>query len=398
MRILISSESYWPNLDGGAVFEHWLVHELIREGHEVCVVAPGDSLKSSEEKDGDSIIYRTSSGPLPLSDNYKVSYRAMPTASKAIDDFHPDVIHINTMALTGSALLKLAKKSDIPIVATNHLMPENVFMSLPSFIKDSKALEEKFWSKLVDFHNKFDAVTSPTPSATRLLREHGLVKPLYDISNGIDVAKFSPLPDSRKKAVRSQQLKRFKIPGRYVLYLGRVNAEKRIDMLIDSFARICDETDADLVIAGSGNRENELKQQAKSLKISERVHFLGRVSDEEKVALYQCAELFAITSPAELQSIVTLEAMACGLPLVTVDVVALSELCHDKKNGFLVDLDDNQACANAMLVILNDDNIRKRFGKYSRDFVKNHHDSRLTLAKFTKLYDSSIRGKFPNNL
>jgi len=384
MRILISSESYWPNKDGGAVFEHWLAHRLIDDGHQVAIVAPGRHPKAYCETEGASTIWRTPSVRLPLNDAYKITYRAMPTVARAVREFCPDVIHINTMWLTGASLLKMARRQRIPIVATNHLMPENVLLSLPRALRDSGWLRQKFWRLLARWHDKFDAVTSPTPSATALLRAHGLTRPLYDISNGVDTSYYTPSTTQSSTP--------------YVLYYGRVNKEKRLDMLVRSFAGIAGQTTADLMIAGDGNALDDLRQLVTGLGMADRIHLLGFVSDDQKLALARGARLFAITSPAELQSIVCLEAMACGLPIVAVDVAALAELCHDGCNGYLVALDDDEACGQAMLRILDDDELRDRFGRYSREFVVANHSPEVTLRKFTELYRAALGGVFPPEL
>ncbi len=385
MRILLSSESYWPNNDGGAVFERRLVHQLIAAGHQVAIVAPGTSWLSSVEKDGESVIYRTTSGPLPLNKDYKVSYNAYPQVVKALKEFKPDIIHVHTMALTGATLLKQAKKRHTPIVATNHLMPENVLMSLPGFVMNSETIRRRFWREIVKFHNKFLAVSVPTESAAVLLRQYHLKRPLAVISNGVNVHYFSPTKKSD-----DPELERFNLPKHYFLYLGRVNAEKRIDMLIRSFAR-AKTPRLELVIAGTGNRLSALEKLASDLGISDKVHFIGRVTEEEKRALYRQAEFFAITSPAELQSIVTLEAAACGLPIIAVDIVALRELCHDKKNGFLVTLDDEAACARAIESLHKDEALRKKFGLYSRKLIVENHSEEATLEQYVDFYKKALK-------
>ena len=387
MRILMSSESYWPNNDGGAVFERRLVHQLLAAGHQVAFVAPGQKWQAHTERDGDHdyIIYRTVSGPLPLNKDYKISYYAYSQALRAVKEFNPDIIHVHTMALAGAALLRVAKKYHIPIVATNHLMPENVLMSFPSVVMNSKFVAVRFWKTIVRFHNKFLAVSVPTESAAEPLRQYGLKRPLVAISNGVNVHYYHP---ATKKI--DPLLDRFDVPKNYFIYLGRVNAEKRIDMLIKSFA-LADVPGLDLVIAGTGNRSAALEKLASDLGILDRVHFVGRVTDDEKVALYQHAEFYAITSPAELQSIAALEAAACGLPLLAVDIVALKELCHDGKNGYLVELDDNQGCANAIEKLHTDDTMRKKFGDYSRNLVVNFHSEEATLEQYLAFYELGIK-------
>jgi len=327
--------------------------------------------------------------PLPLNTAYHITWLAMPTVRRALREFRPDVIHVNTMWLTGASLLKQARRWGIPKVATNHLMPENVLMSLPRLLRDASWLRDKFWRVLTRWHNKFDAVTSPTPTATKLLADHGLIRPLYDISNGVDTDYYHP-------GVANVAWLPPKVP--YVLYFGRVNKEKRLDMLVRSFGLIADQTPAHLVIAGAGNATEDLAKLITQLKLSSRVHMPGLVDDETKLALAQGAQLFAITSPAELQSIVCLEAMACGQPIVAVNVAALVELCHDGENGYLVNLDDNQACANAILSILSDPQTRQRFGQFSRDFVVKYHSCAATERKFTELYGCAVRRAFPASL
>jgi len=387
---MISSESYWPNKDGGAVFEHWLAHRLADVGHQVAVVAPGRRLLARVETDGDTTIYRTPSVVLPLNPSYKITYRAMPTVRAAVEQFRPDVVHVNTMWLTGASLLKVARRKGIPIVATNHLMPENVLLSLPAALRQSAWLTNWFWRLLARWHNQFDAVTSPTPSATALLGQHGLSCPLLDISNGVDTLAYAPAVTSPP---RPALLDRFQVANDFVLYFGRVNKEKRLDQLVEAFAQVAKTTAADLVIAGTGNAVADLGRLVASLGLTHRVHLVGFISDEDKLALAQGARLFAITSPAELQSIVCLEAMATGLPIVAVDATALGELCRDGRNGYLVRPGDTQGCADAICKVLGDDGLRQRFGQESRDFVVANHSCDATYQRFVRLYEDAIDGR-----
>lgn len=396
MKILLSSESYWPNHDGGAIFERRLVHQLIDAGHTVSVIVPGKYARSYEEDDGQSHIYRTPSVRLPLNKDYKITYYAHSQVVKALSEFQPDIIHIHTIGVLASTLLKQAKKRHIPVVATNHIMPENFLMSLPKAVMDSSFVNKQFWKSLVKFHDRFLAVSTPTQTAADLLKANGLKAPLHAISNGVDTDYFMP---AEVKHGKNKELARFALPKRYFIYLGRVNAEKRIDMLLRSFALV-DQPELSLVIAGTGNRSDELKRLARQLGINKRVHFLGRVSEAEKRALFQHAEFFAITSPAELQSIVTLEAEACGLPVIAVDVAALRELCHDKKNGFLVELDDTKGCAGAIKTLAEDEMLRAKFGEYSRKLVLTEHSQENTLRRYIEFYEEGLKaaGKKPHLL
>lgn len=296
------------------------------------------------------------------------------------------------MGPLGFYLLWRAKRDKIPIVATNHLMPENVLMSLPAFLKNSRYVHLFFWRLIVWFHNRFLEVTSPTPSAVELLTKHGLKRPVSAISNGIDTSLYTP--KTTEKSANDPTIARFQIKNPYVIYLGRVNAEKRIDHLIDGFALLAKKhEDIDLVIAGTGNRSEQLKEQAEKHGLSSRIHFTGRVTDEEKIALLQNALLYAITSPAELQSIAALEAMACGLPIVAVDIAALHELCHDGENGYLVPSGDADALETALGTLVSSPSRLAEFGEASRKIVVSKHSHDSTFQQFMALYERTSTGK-----
>ncbi len=391
MKILISSESYWPNKDGGAIFEHRLVHDLIKDGHEVAVLVPGSRWRSYIEEDGKSLIYRVASVPLLFNrDGYRISYYARAQVQRALDEFRPDIIHINTMALTGISLARHAKKRTIPMIATNHLMPENVLMSLGQ-LQHVRLVKKLFWKIIVRFHEQFALVTSPTQTAVNLLHKYGLRRPLETVSNGIDTERYRPT--TTKKSLTT--IKKYGIGAHgYILYLGRVNAEKRLDLLLDSFAiTLKSIPEAHLVIAGKGNRLDALRDYAKAKDIAKNVTFTGLVSDEEKLNLYQQAKMYAISSPAELQSITTLEAMACALPIVAVDKIALKELCHDQENGYLVPFGDKKAFAIALESLWKNQILAGEYGKKSREIVLKHHSSDSTKRAFERIYERVVSSK-----
>jgi len=126
--------------------------------------------------------------------------------------------------------------------------------------------------------------------------------------------------------------------------------------------------------------------------LSSYVTFTGRVSDEDKIALEHVGVLYAITSPAELQSIATLEAMACGKPIVAVDAGALAELCHDGENGYLFSLDDSDEMAEKLVKILEDEKLQELFSKESLKIAQKH-DLEFTLKEFEALYNRTIMYK-----
>ena len=147
-----------------------------------------------------------------------------------------------------------------------------------------------------------------------------------------------------------------------------------------------------MMIVGSGvDLENE-KQIAKDLGIDEHVTFTGRVPEEDKADLHRVGRLFAVASPAELQCIAALEAMASAQPIVAVSAGALSELCHDGENGYLFPLDDYNVAAQNIKKILDNDELHDKFANESLAIAKTH-DLSNTLDRFVELYDEMILKK-----
>src|SRR6185437_13384460 len=109
--------------------------------------------------------------------------------------------------------------------------------------------------------------------------------------------------------------------------------EKRINVLLDAIPKL--EVPVHVALVGTGPMEIELREQAERLHIMDRVSFLGFVRDDDLLELRRSAAIFAIPSEADLQSLSTLEAMACGLPVVAADAYALPELVHHEENGFV---------------------------------------------------------------
>lgn len=384
MKILFATDSYWPNADGGALFERRLVQGLIKHGHDVNVWAAGPKLRSFEEKDGKSTIYREKSIRLIFNWRYRISFWTLFSGRRIIKQFRPDMIHIHNFAGIGISALLWAKHYKIPVLATNHFMPENFTLNarLPGKRRFSKWL---VWHYLVFWHNRASYVTSPTPTAVELLQAHGLKTPAQAVSNGIDTQKFQPRPP--KQALRQKYgIKK----GPAILYLGRLDGEKRIDVIIKALPQLKHQT-AQLIIAGTGKARPELETLTAQLELTDRVHFTGFIDEADKPGLYNLAKLFAISSPAELQSIVLLEAMSSALPVVAVDVAALKELCRDGTNGYLFPEDNSAALAQHIDTLLSDSVKAERFGHASRAIAVKEHSNEATVQTYESLYNRLIK-------
>ena len=385
MNILLVTESYWPNADGGALFERRLALGLADKGHAVSIWAPAKNFSNYIEKDGKTIIYRERAITLLFNRKYKVSFWPAIRTKKIFETTKPDVIHIHNPSLLGLTAQRYARKHGIPIVATNHLMPENILLNLKGTKIIYNTLYKLVWRYLVWFHNRCDYVTSPTPTATDFLKKFGVKKPLQPVSNGIDLSVFKPGLDA------SSLRAKYKLPDLPILlYLGRVDGEKRLDIILRAMPEVLKNTKCHLMIVGFGKEMDSLKHLADTLNITQHITFTGYIDEDDKPLFYNLCDMFVISSPAELQSIVTLEAMATSKPVVAVDVAALKELVHDGENGYLFAENSHQELAKRIIDLLRDDVRRTSFGKESLEIVTKHHSTQVMFDAYESIYNQLV--------
>jgi glycosyltransferase involved in cell wall biosynthesis len=151
---------------------------------------------------------------------------------------------------------------------------------------------------------------------------------------------------------------RYRLAGRYLLYVGGLNDRKNIARLLEAYARVCQyHPDVTLVIAGKRQWQTAgIEQTFQRLQLDDRVLFTGYVDDADLPALYSAAEAFVFPSLYEGFGLPPLEAMACGVPVITSNVSSLPEVVGDA--ALLVDPLDVNALANALTRVLTDTQLR----------------------------------------
>lgn len=158
-------------------------------------------------------------------------------------------------------------------------------------------------------------------------------------------------------------------PSPLFVYLGRLKRYKRVDLIIQAFARLGDPR-ARLEIAGGGDYRPALERLAESLDLGDRVRFLGRISEDEKLALMRRAWALAFTSPKEGWGITNLEAAACGTPVIASNSPGIRESVRDGETGYLVPHGDVEALKGAMARIAASPDLVEALGAAGRRFAE----------------------------
>ncbi|MFI7111239.1 glycosyltransferase [Nonomuraea sp. NPDC050227] len=381
-RVLISTDTYPPDVNGAAYFTHRLATGLAARGNEVHVVCQSEAGPASADVVDGVIVHRLRSAPLLVHPTMRVT---VPTRlDRLVADIDPDVLHTQGHFVVGRAAIAAARRRGVPVVATNHFMPDNLFQ----FGHVPEALRARAgrlaWRDFSRVFKRADHITTPTPLAAKLLSDQGFSRDVEAVSCGIDLARFHPHAEPKSWARR-----RFALPDRpTALFVGRLDEEKHLDELIRALPLVLNETDAQVAFVGRGNQRMELEKLAKRIGVGDRVFFVGFVPDESMPQAFAAADVFAMPGVAELQSIATLEAMASGLPVVAADAMALPHLVNG--NGYLYQPGDVVALARHLTAVLTDDDLRARLGNASRTLALTH-DDQVSLARFEQIYDEVTR-------
>jgi glycosyltransferase involved in cell wall biosynthesis len=234
-----------------------------------------------------------------------------------------------------------------------HLFGATAFQELPTPLAAAVWLAERPLG--IAYRNvPFEAISESTRGDLEARGIPGTsVQVIYP---GIDTTRYTPDPSLRS-------------PAPSFAYLGRLKRYKGVHVVIQAFARLAHPT-ATLEIAGAGDYRPALERLARSLDLHNRVRFLGRIPEAEKLALLRRAWALAFASPKEGWGITNLEAAACGTPVVASDSPGIRESVRNGETGYLVPHGDVGAMAQAMRAIAESSALVRRLGDRARRFAE----------------------------
>ncbi|MBR0415768.1 glycosyltransferase [Candidatus Saccharibacteria bacterium] len=414
MKIAIASDIYYPMTNGVAVFSHNLALGLVKRGHEVMVIAPSfDGKYHVDNEGGVKTVHLTSAKfpfypdqinevperkeflglPMPrLTYKNGIWWSVKPYVEikKVLDEFQPDVIHLQTAETIALAIMRYVRKNDIPLVTTGHAYPDNVTGQFKFLKPVKKPVDAAVRAYMASFLKHSEYATMPTEMAIGDLipknRKRFKVS-VEALSNGVDLSQFKP----GKPSVQIVKELQLDLNKPRVIYVGRVDPEKSIEKVVEAFSLALKKVpDAELLIVGDGIAKPELEKLVREKGIEDKVKFPGRIMPPKLQEVYRTGMLFATASKTETQGIVLIEAAATGLPLVAVDAGAVRELCQNRKNGLLCRPDNVRQMARAMVKILSDKKLQEQYGAGSLDIAKKH-DINHTLSRFEEIYQIAIQ-------
>ena len=195
------------------------------------------------------------------------------------------------------------------------------------------------------------------------------------VRNGVDLTVFSP------EGARADLG-----PGRWIVFIGRHDSQKRIDTLLRAFARLAARVpDARLASAGKGPEEPRLRALARELGIEGRVRFLGERRDVPD--LLRAASVFVLPSAAEGLPNALLEALAVGVPSVVTDIPGTDEVVQRDREALMVPVGDEAALASALERLLTDRALAEQLARAGRELVLREFDMERVVEGHVELFE-----------
>jgi glycosyltransferase involved in cell wall biosynthesis len=235
-------------------------------------------------------------------------------------------------------------------VGTNHFMPENLAAYIPLISRIKPLYNWILWHWMRFTFDHLDAVAVPSRIAAHILEMNSVRPPVCTISCGANTGIFHPIPHVDRVEWRKKY--GIDVDKKIFFFVGRVDREKRLDVLLQA-AVLLNRADFQIVIAGNGAHLKFLKKMTRKLGLTDRVLFTGFVPDEDLPSVFNSIDVFVMPSEAELLSIATIQAMACGRPVMAAQAVALPELVTNQENGLLFQPGGAGDAARSMTFFLN---------------------------------------------
>jgi 1,2-diacylglycerol 3-alpha-glucosyltransferase len=387
MRIMIASSTFAPAKNGQAVFTTNLAEGLAGLGHKVMVVVDSDHNQESHDFYNGVEVVELSSISVNIFHS-AVHFSPFPGSEirRLFNTFHPEIVHIQDHFPICRAAIHEARKHGVKVVGSNHFIPENAAPYIPLLSKLEPVFNWVLWKWMLDAYNHVDVVSAQSKAAGSLIQLQGLKKPILPISCGLDLQFFHPGVEFDRQVYRERY--GIDLQKKAFLFLGRIDGEKRIDLLLQAMQRVSRD-DIQMVIAGKGRAEESLHRMAADMQRMRKVLFTGFIPAEDIPGLMNCVDVFIMPSEAELLSISTLEAMACGLPVLLADALALPELVRNDENGYIFKPGDVQDLVRYINLIADQPERWKSMGMVSCEIALSHSLD-LTVQKFETLYSQLI--------
>lgn len=282
---------------------------------------------------GDPHIIRCFSLPLPGARPYRFEVPQLDmTFHKRLQAIPFDIVHAHSPFMSGHLALDIARKRNIPLVATFHSKYRDDFSRYISM----ETILDAIIRNLVKFYEKADMVWVPNEASGGTLRDYGYAGTYEVMPSGVDILPPGP-EEVEQLRRRAADISRVPEGTKILLYVGQIAWKKNLKLILDALDVLHKKrTDFRVLFVGEGADESKIRKKIWDYGLEQYVQLLGKITDREDIrALYQAAYLFLFPSLYDTAGLVVAEAAACQLPSVVIQGAHAAQGIKDGENGFL---------------------------------------------------------------
>jgi 1,2-diacylglycerol 3-alpha-glucosyltransferase len=363
------NDSYFPIMDGVGMTAHNYAYWMNMKHGESSLVAP--SAKDYKDR-VDYKVIRFKSVLLPGMNPYRIGLPMIDfTFKKKLSKNNFDILHAHCPFISGQLAQKLAKKLDIPLVATFHTKYREDFRKAMS----GEMFVEFLMTMTMDFYNSADVVWVPNRATGETLKEYGFNGVFEIMPNGTD---FDIPEKSKYLKYRHKGLEEINACNDdfILLFVGQHRWEKNIHTIIDALKILKGKKESfKMVFAGEGYAAKEMKTLVRQYGLSENVVFTGVILERTAMKhLYACADLFVFPSIYDNAPLVMREAAAFDVPSIVVRNTSSAEGIMEDVNGFLIN-NNAASLAEKIMELKSNPEAIKRAGEGARKTIYRHWES-----------------------
>lgn len=398
MRIIIITSNPFPHAGGQATHIAMLKRGLIRSGHEVDVVSYSDINK----------VIRLIAINIPAMILNRI-HKGLGIMHQYIwTNIFLNLIYLMRYVVKRYELINLQnlsayaglKNKYIPQVLTVHGDLTNELLSGRAINPDGP-IEKIFWRLEGKIYKKCDAIVTVDTRLKQHVKGLSNRDDVVVIKNFIDTDEFVPAGEDRTKIREEMGIGKEK---KVFFLTRRLTAKNGVKVPLSALTVLMRKgyNNCMLVYAGDGELRQEMEKYVTDNGLRKNVIFLGDVIHSRIKALYGIADMVLIPSVrsygmVEATSISAIEAMSMGIPVVASAIGGLKELIIDRKNGLLVEENNPEQLAGAIIALLNDERLYRSISEEARKYIIANHDYRSAANKFLEIYRKTLNDKHRKN-
>ena len=353
LRIAIFSGNYNYVRDGANQALNRLVGFLLRQGAHVRVYSPTTDTPAFPPT-GD--LVSVPSVPIPGRSEYQLAYRLSTRVRRDLEAFKPNLVHVAAPDIVAHRAVTWARAHGIPVVSSVHTRFDTYLQYY-----GMKYLEPAARAIMRRYYRRCDAIVVPAESTAAILRAQRMNDDISLWSRGVDREQFNPerrnLEWRRGHGIQDDEM--------VVAFLGRLVLEKGLDVFSDAIDAARQKGASLKVLAiGDGPARDYFRERLPD------AIFTGQLTGTELATALASSDVFLNPSITETFGNVTLEAMACGLPVVAAAASGATSLVQDKITGRLSRPGDIDAFADALVDYQRNPELRKKHGEAGLAFAK----------------------------